>query len=268
MAFVQRKADLYGGGSQNSTDGGTKPSGTTGTSNAGTVPNGEGTKPNNETTGSSFYSLLGTAVSASINAAIQNNSKNEDRRPNLLDSYFEEHQKYLDGLQTNAQKAYNEMLKYYQNAPAAYKPSEWQGKADDVMEQYLNRGPFQYDVNADAIYQQYKDNYIQQGQMAMMDTMGQAAAMTGGYGSSYAQTVGQQVYNQQLSQLNNVIPELYGMAQDRYDREGQAMLDRYNIYADKEAQEFEKYQGEVANWLSGGQQLSDNYTALQQQYNI
>lgn len=185
---------------------------------------------------------------------------------NPLEGYFTQYQNYVTGLQSNTQKAYDQMLKYYQNASATYTPSAWQGKADDAMEQYLNRGPFQYDINADALYQQYKDQYIQQGRMAMMDTMGQAAAMTGGYGNSYAQSVGQQAYNQQLTQLNNVVPELYGMAQDRYDQEGQDILNRYSLYSDREAQEYEKYQQALAQWQSGGQALQDAYAAAQSQY--
>ena len=73
-------------------------------------------------------------------------------------------------------------------------------------------------MNSDALYQQYRDLYTQQGQMAMMDTMGQAAAMTGGYGNSYAQTAGQQMYNQYLGKLNEVVPELYQQAYNRYTR--------------------------------------------------
>lgn len=185
---------------------------------------------------------------------------------NPLDGHFEEYSKYLAGLQKNVQSAYDSVQSYYKNAPAAYKPSAWQGKADDAMNEYLNRGPFQFDVNGDAMYQQLKDQYIQQGNMAMMDTMGQAAAMTGGYGNSYAQNVGQQAYHQQLNQLNNVVPELYAMAQDRYDQEGQDILNRYSLYSDREAQEYEKYQGELANWMSRGQELTDAYTAAQKQY--
>lgn len=195
----------------------------------------------------------------------KNKYKNTEPQPGYS-GYYEQQQDNVSTLQSNAQKAYNQMLAYYQNAPAAYKPSGWQGKADDAMEQYLNRGPFQYDINADALYQQYKDQYIQQGQMAMMDTMGQAATMTGGYGNSYAQNVGQQAYHQYLSQLNNVMPELYTMAQDRYDQEGQDILNRYSIYSDKEAQEYEKYQDALANWMSGGQGLVDAYNAAAQQY--
>lgn len=185
---------------------------------------------------------------------------------NPLDDYFSHHKTYLQGLQSNAQSAYNEMLKYYTNTPASYKPSAWQGKADAAMEQYLNRSPFQFDIDGDAMYQQLKDQYIQQGNMAMMDTMGQAAAMTGGYGNSYAQSVGQQAYNQQLNQLNNMVPQLYSMAQDRYDQEGQAILDRYSLYSDRESQEQEKYQNELTAWMDRGQSLTDAYTAAQKQY--
>ena len=95
---------------------------------------------------------------------------------------------------------------------------------------------FSYDFNADALYQQYKDKYIQQGKMAMADTIGQASAMTGGYGNSYAATVGNQAYQASLQNLNDIIPELYQMAYDRYNQEGQDI--RNNIamlMADKDS---------------------------------
>lgn len=142
--------------------------------------------------------------------------------------------------------------------PGAYSPV-WQDEADAYLSQYQNRDPFAYDFNADALYQQYKDQYIQQGQMAMMDTMGQAAAMTGGYGNSYAQTVGQQAFNQYLAHLHSVMPELYGMAYDRYTQEGQDLLDQYDLYMDREAQEYSRYQDSLDNWYRETQRLTDNY---------
>ena len=98
-----------------------------------------------------------------------------------------------------------------------------------AMDDNLNRKAFSYDLNADMLYQQYKDNYINQGKMAMMDTMGQAASMTGGYGNSYAQTVGQQAYQGHLQNLNNMIPELYQMALDRYNAEGDRLAMNFNL---------------------------------------
>lgn len=132
------------------------------------------------------------------------------------------------------------------------KPGEWQDPYEDkwsgYMKQYTSRKPFSYDINADALYDQYKDQYIQQGRMAMMDTMGQAAALTGGYGNSYAQSVGQQAYNQQLNQLNNVIPDLYGMALDRYNQQGDDLLAKYNLYKGLSEESYYNHQTDLENW--------------------
>ena len=122
------------------------------------------------------------------------------------------------------------------NAQLAQKPgayqSQWQTQLNDVMGKIMNRDKFSYDVNGDALYQQYKDKYIQQGKMAMQDTMGQASAMTGGYGNSYAATVGNQAYQASLENLNDIVPELYQMAYDKYNQEGQDMYNQYSMLSD------------------------------------
>ena len=104
-----------------------------------------------------------------------------------------------------------------------------QGKLDDYTSQYENRDKFSYDFNTDALYQQYKDKYIKQAKMASADVMGQAAAMNGGYGSSYAQTVGNQAYQASLGQLNDVIPQLYQLAYEKYNQEGQDLLNTISL---------------------------------------
>jgi hypothetical protein len=104
-----------------------------------------------------------------------------------------------------------------------------QGDYDALYDKYTNRDPFSYDFNADALYQQYKDKYIQQGKMAMADTIGQASAMTGGYGNSYAATVGNQAYQASLQTLNDIVPELYQMAYDQYNQDGQDMLNMIGL---------------------------------------
>ena len=99
----------------------------------------------------------------------------------------------------------------------------WWNKLTNTMNDIENREKFSYDVNGDALYQQYKDQYTTQGKLAMMDTMGQAAAMTGGYGNSYAQSVGQQAYQGYLQQLTDKIPELYQLALNKYNSEGEEL---------------------------------------------
>ena len=94
---------------------------------------------------------------------------------------------------------------------------------DKAQENYRNREPFSYDVAEDPFYQRYRDQYIRQGQLGMEDTVGKVTSLTGGYANSYAQTAGQQTYEAYLRQLDDVLPELYGDAYDRYMAEGEAL---------------------------------------------
>lgn len=109
-----------------------------------------------------------------------------------------------------------------------------------AINDYVNRGKFTYDFNSDPVYNQYKDSYTRQGKLAMKDTMGQAAALTGGYGNSYAQTAGQQVYNNYMQQLNDIVPTLSENAYSRYVQEGQDMLSKANALGDADAAEYER----------------------------
>ena len=178
-------------------------------------------------------------------------------QPNF--SYPEFAYKSYDENESDNVKQANALLQQHSaNKPGEYTPV-WQDEADSYLSQYQNREDFSYDFNKDALYNQYKDQYIQQGKMAMMDTMGQAASMTGGYGNSYAQTVGQQAYNQQLNQLNEIMPELYNMALNRYTQEGQDLLNMYNIYMGKEEQEYGRYQDNYNNWYTQWQDLTNQY---------
>ena len=80
--------------------------------------------------------------------------------------------------------------------------SKYQGTIDNLIDSILNREEFDVDDVYDSdLYENYRQRYMQQGQKAMRDTIGQASQMTGGYGSTYAQAVGQQAYDNYMSQL-------------------------------------------------------------------
>lgn len=104
-------------------------------------------------------------------------------------------------------------------------------KAKGYASQIENRQPFKFDVNSDPMYEQLKDQYTQQGRLAMMDTVGNVSALTGGYGNSYAQTAGQQAFNQYMGQLNSAIPELYESAYAKWQNEGNDLYNKYQLYA-------------------------------------
>lgn len=143
------------------------------------------------------------------------------------------------------------------NKPGEY-TSAWQTQLNDTLNKILNREKFSYDLNGDALYQQYKDQYTTQGKMAMMDTMGQAAAMTGGYGNSYAQSVGQQAFQGYLQQLNDRIPELYQLALNQYNAEGDEMYNQAALMAQQEEQDYGRYRDTVGDYYTELDRLTDD----------
>jgi hypothetical protein len=160
--------------------------------------------------------------------------------------------------------------KAYQQALAALQAAQkdkptyaatYDAQLDEIYNQIVNRKPFQYDINSDMLYQQYKDQYTNLGQLAMRDTMGQAAALTGGYGNTYAQAAGQQQYDAYLQKLNEVVPTLYGMAQDQYNREGEALQQQFAMTGDLSDREYGRYQDALNQYwqnVSYQQNLADN----------
>lgn len=127
-----------------------------------------------------------------------------------------------------------------QKRQALQNPRTYASQYAKAITDFVNRGKFNYDFNADPIYNQYKDQYTRQGNLAMKDTMGQAAALTGGYGNSYAQTAGQQVYNRYMQNLNDIVPQLYESAYSRYNQEGQDMLNRASLLGEADNAEYQK----------------------------
>lgn len=99
----------------------------------------------------------------------------------------------------------------------------------DTANQIQNRPAFSYDLDGDALYQQYKDAYTQNAKLGMKDTMGQAASLTGGYGSSYAQGVGQQRYDETMRGLTDMIPTLEQSAYQRWRDQGTDLQNRYSM---------------------------------------
>lgn len=143
----------------------------------------------------------------------------------------------------------NTLAGYESKKPGEYK-SAYADQIDNILNGILNREKFSYDFNADPIYQQYKDQYANLGQQAMQDTMGNAAMLTGGYGNSYASTAGNQAYQSYLQQLNNVIPELYNSAYNRYQNEGQDMYNNISLLQGMDEADYAKYRDNVNDYYN------------------
>lgn len=166
----------------------------------------------------------------------------------------------------NVTEAENALNDWMNQKPGDYN-SQYQDKIDQILDDLLNGKQPVYDFSTDPIYQQYKDNYIKQGQMAMMDTMANAAALSGGYGNSYATTVGNQAYQAHLSELNNVIPELANAAYARYQTEQEGKRANLGILQGLEESAYGKYRDELSDWYTNRDYLTGRYdTEYQKDY--
>ncbi|MBR3019792.1 MAG: hypothetical protein IKH57_22400 [Clostridia bacterium] len=134
-----------------------------------------------------------------------------------------------------------------QGRPQAYQ-SRYEEQIAGLYDQIMNRPAFSYIAEKDPLYQQYRNQYIREGQRAMQDTVGASAALTGGYGSSWANTAGYQAYGQYLQALNDKVPELEKRAWERYEAEGDQLKDRADLTLNLDNREYGWYRDAVSDW--------------------
>ena len=147
-----------------------------------------------------------------------------------------------------------------QNAPGQY-TDPYADRLNDLYNQITSRPGFSYDLNGDMLYKQYAQQYQQMGQQAMQDTMGQAAALTGGYGSSYASTAGNQAYQGYLQQLNERVPELYQLAMQKYQMEGDQLAQQYGLTQDMSESDYGRYMDAINRYYTDLGLATDAYNA-------
>lgn len=133
---------------------------------------------------------------------------------------------------------------------------DWQHSQgyNKALDNVLGYGPFEYDYSTDPLYSVYKKEYTREGQRAQQDALAQAAVMTGGVPSSYAQTAAQQAGNYYASQLADKIPELRAQAYGEYNQNLQNLLSQYDA----------AYRGDAFDYGVYG----DNYQRLLDQFGL
>lgn len=134
------------------------------------------------------------------------------------------------------------------STPAPVYKNTYGKQADDLLTEIMNHKEFSYDPATDPLYSSFKKTYTREGKRATADTLGEAAAMTGGIPSSYAVTAASQAGNYYASQLADKVPELYEMAYSKYLNDYNAKLDRLQMLQDREQFEYSKYLDEVGRY--------------------
>lgn len=96
----------------------------------------------------------------------------------------------------------------------------------------------------------------------MMDTVGQAAALTGGYGNSYGVTAGNQAYQEYLNQLNGIALDLRDRAYEQYGDEGDRLFEQVTLLRSLDGDDYNKYLDELERYYKDGEYLLERLTSM------
>jgi hypothetical protein len=157
----------------------------------------------------------------------------------------------------------NQLLQQLSSGKTSYSD-----QIDALMSEIQNRDKFEYDVDSDVLFQQYLGSAMASGKTAMMDTMGQASALTGGYGSTYATSAANQQYNAYIQDAYNNLPEYYQMALEAYQMEGEEMYNQLAMLNQADATEYQRlYDAWNANFSNAQSMYEKEYGAWQDSVN-
>lgn len=127
----------------------------------------------------------------------------------------------------------------YEDAPVYN--NRYDDEIQDLIQGILDRPDFSYDPETDLLYQQYRKQYNREGNRAVADALGAAAAASGGIPSSYANTAAAQAGNYYAAQLTDKIPELYELAYNQYLNDYQMQLSDLGVVQGAEQSDYDKY---------------------------
>ena len=209
--------------------------------------------------------------------AVVNNQKKEEQTQNSTTSnrYAGGYYNGLEGVSSNtASKAGGYQAGYQPsqtvvdaqsrlqqtlNAKPQTYNSKYSAILDDILGKIENPEEFHYDFNGDELFKSYADLYTQKGKQASLDAIGQASALTGGYGNSYAWQVGNQANQQYLLSLYDKGLDLYDRARAAYESDRADQYNRLNAFQSADSADYAKYRDLVSDWQTERQMDQSAY---------
>lgn len=127
--------------------------------------------------------------------------------------------------------------------------SKWTPEMEELLYAILNRDDFSYDALNDPLYQQYREQYLREGDRARAETLADVAAGAGGM-NSYAVTAASQAQNYYNSQLADKIPELYQLAYQMYMNDKEGMVQDLGLLQNMDATAYNRYRDTVNDYYN------------------
>lgn len=148
----------------------------------------------------------------------------------------------------NVMALYEKFNNLYGKTNAPTWTPQYQEQISQILGDITNRDPFEYKMTEDPLYQQYRDQYIREGQRAMKDTMAQTAMMSGGYANTAGAIAAQQGYDNYLAGLNDRVPQLEQMAYGKYADNLADMYNQLGAYQSEENRLYGQYLDDLGQY--------------------
>ena len=212
--------------------------------------------------------IVGTNTWGALNGAnSQNNTTTQNTQNTNLQSTATTTQAtrptYKQGaMVTEAQKVLED---WESNKKPTDYTSPYADKINQQLDAILKGEKFNYDFNVDPIYRQMQDNFIKQGNLAMQNASAQAAALSGGYGSSYGTTAATQAYLQNMDELNDSALKLREQAYQAWLGEEEKKRQDLALLQQQEADAYGKHRDEVSDYNAERDYL---YSKLENEQNM
>lgn len=159
-------------------------------------------------------------------------------------------------------KAYQNKMNEVENSkPDAY-VNKWADTQNSLLNDILNEKEFSYtgsDLMNDDLYKMYSEMYEKNARKAMNNAMGEAASLTGGYGSTYSQAAGQQAYDDTMSNMNEIALTLADKAYEKYLNDRSNRYNKLSAVNTQEQTDYGKYRDEVGDWQTDRDYYAGRY---------
>ena len=119
-------------------------------------------------------------------------------------------------------------------------------RLESALSRLESREPFSYDPESDPVFQSYRDTYRREGDRAAKNTLGEAAALTGGQASTAAVAAASQARDYYNSKVGDVVPELYQLAWQMYQSEQNSLLGEIETLAGLSAAAYDRQTDRLA----------------------
>lgn len=173
-------------------------------------------------------------VESTLRQRVQKATQEPGHEKYAYDAYYTAARDYIDS--RNSYNGYMGGSSAQRTTSAASSYTDpYADRLESALERLEAREPFSYNPEDDPAYQAYRTAYRREGDRAAKNSLGDAAALTGGQASTAAVVAASQARDTYNSKLGDVVPQLYEMAWQMYQGEQNSLLSEIETLANLSA---------------------------------